>query len=131
MNLNDTDKEKAAQAEIKMRDAYIHLAIAHSYLAASYMPESKTRPTNEECSDLFNRECDEAEKLMKEAFNANSVKVARYVDDPEPYKRALGAILECVTDNYLEPSFIAICKLHKIDPDDAHRSYRHWLDGAE
>ncbi len=64
--------------------------------------------------------------------DADSVHVPRYTDDPEPYKRALGAILECVKDSPLMVrAFSAICKIHKIDPDNARESYRHWLDGAE
>lgn len=133
MILNDTDKKKAAQAEHKMSGAYLHLAIAHSYLAARYTPESKTRPTNEQCHELFNQECDEAEKLMQEALGIATVGIARYLDDPEPYKRALGAILVMIriTDSYLEGDFNTICKIHKIDPDDARESYRRWIEKNE
>lgn len=133
MILNDEEKEKAAQAEIKMHDAYLCLAVAHGYLAASYMTESKTRPTNVECREIFNRECDKAEKLMQEALGITHVGIARYLDDPEPYKRALGSILAMmrITDGYLEGAFNTICRIHKIDPDDARESYRRWIEKSE
>lgn len=131
--MNDQDKEKAAQAEFKMMNAYLHLAVAHNYLGISYMPESITRPTNEQCHELFKQECDEAEKIMQDALGITHVGIARYLDDPEPYKRALGAILVMmrVTDEYLEGACNTICRIHKIDPDNARESYRRWIEKSE
>ena len=122
------DKE-AYEAERKLTIAYEQLAKAHSSLMVTYLdyPDATLEYSRERSNYWF----DCAEENFREAFKANSVHVARYSEDPEPYKRALGAILECVEDSYLESAFNAICKLHKIDPDDAHRSYRSWLDGAE
>ena len=87
--------------------------------------------TLEYTRDRANYWFDCAEENFREAFKADTVRVARYADDPEPYKRTIGAILECVEDSYLYAAFTAICKLQKIDPEDAHESYRHWLNGAE
>lgn len=69
----------------------------------------------------------------EKALDADSVHVARCIEDPEPYKRAIGAILTLmrITDGYLEGAFNTICRIHKIDPDNARESYRRWIEKSE
>ena len=121
--------KEAYEAERKLVIAYEQLAKAHSSLMLTYLDYPDA--TIEYSQDRANYWFDCAEENFREVFKVNSVHVARYSENPEPYKRALGAILECVTDSYLEGAFNAVCKLHNVDPDNAHESYRRWIDGAK
>ncbi len=128
MNHKVLNKE-AYEAERKLSIAYEQLAKAHSSLMITYLdyPDDTLEYSQERANYWF----DCAEENLREAFKVKDVHVARYSENPEPYKRALGAIFRSVQDSILEHSFSVLCRLHKVDPDDARRSYFRWLNGSD
>lgn len=69
--------EQTYQAEQKLSDAYYQISKAHALLAAAACTEGKARALAESESD---EAFDKAEELIREAFNVNSVHVARYTN---------------------------------------------------
>ena len=115
---------EAKNKEMKLYMMYLHLAHAHRNLALGW-------------KDLAEAEFDKAEELGREAFNADSVHVARFTEDAKPYKLALGSILsagksskESTTTrvgDFVRLSLCEVlCRIQKIDPDEMRELYRKW-----
>lgn len=80
---------------------------------------------------------DLAEEAGREAFNADSVRVARFTEDARPYKLALGSILSAgksfkedkttrVGDFVRLSLCEVLCRIQKIDPDEMRKLYTDW-----
>lgn len=104
--------EQTYQAEQKLSDAYYQISKAHALLAAAACTEGNAHELAVgESDEAF----DKAEELIRDAFNVNAVRVARYTIDATPildkveealdalYKFQIGRareILKAVRDEY-------------------------------
>lgn len=121
-----SDKE-SNDKEIELSLMYRHLANAHRDLAHGR-------------KDSAEAEFDMAEELGRQAFNAESVHVARFTEDARPYKLALGSILDAgksfkedkttrVGDFVRLSLCEVLCRIQRIDPDEMRELYRKWQEG--
>ena len=120
-----SDKE-SNDKEIELSMMYRHLANAHRDLAHGR-------------KDSAEAEFDMAEELGRQAFNAESVHVARFTEDARPYKLALGSILSAGKGKKVQgvgdSRFVNIglvevlCRIQKIDPDEMRKLYTDWQEG--
>lgn len=119
-----SDNKKSNDKEIELYLMYRHLANAHRDLAHGN-------------KDSAEAEFDMAEELGRQAFNAESVHVARFTEDARPYKLALGSILSAgksfkadtttrVGDFVRLSLCEVLCRIQKIDPDEMRELYRKW-----
>lgn len=110
--------------EMKLYLMYLELAHAHRDLAFGWR-------------DLAEAKFDKAEEIGREVFNAESVHVARFIEDARPYKLALGSILSAgksfksdtttrVGDFVRLSLCEVLCRIQKIDPDEMRKLYRMW-----
>lgn len=124
-----SDNKKSNDKEIELYLMYRHLANAHRDLAHGN-------------KDSAEAEFDMAEELGRQAFNAESVHVARFTEDARPYKLALGSILSAGKSfkadtttrvgDFMRLSLCEVlCLIQKIDPDEMRELYRKWQEGKQ
>ncbi len=104
--------EQTYQAEQKLSDAYYQISKAHALLAAAACTEGKAKALAESESD---EAFDKAEELIRQVFEVDAVRVARFTTDATPildkveealdalYKFQIGRareILKAVRDEY-------------------------------
>lgn len=73
--------EQTYQAEQKLSDAYYQISKAHALLAAAACTEGKAKALAESESD---EAFDKAEELIREFFEVDKVRVARFTTDATP-----------------------------------------------
>lgn len=111
-----SDKE-SNDKEVELSLMYRHLANAHRDLAHGR-------------KDSAEAEFDMAEELGRQAFNAESVHVARFTEDARPYKLALGSILSAGKGKFVNLGLVEVlCRIQNIDPDEMRELYRKWQEG--
>lgn len=106
--------EQTYQAEQKLSDAYYQIRKAHALLAAAACTEGKASALAESESES-DEAFDKAEELIRQVFEVDAVRVARFVTDAAPildkveealdalYKFQIGRareILKAVRDEY-------------------------------
>lgn len=118
--------EEKARERAELLIVLMHQALAHAHMACA-------ENDHDESESFF----DLAEEAGREAFNAESVHVARFTEDARPYKLALGSILSA-GKSYKESTttrvgdFVrlslceVLCRIQKIDPDEMRDVYRKW-----
>lgn len=111
-------------AELALANAYQLQAFAHRYLATK--AASHDEDERERLQALAEKMFDLAEKEFETAFGAESVHVARFSENPEPYKLVIGSLLD-VTDNYVQADLVwTICRIFELNPEQLRANYRVW-----
>lgn len=111
-------------AELALANAYQLQAFAHRYLASK--AASHDDDERERLQGLAEEMFDLAEKEFETAFGAESVHVARFSENPEPYKMVIGSLLD-VTGDYMRTSLVwTICRIFELDPEQLRAHYRVW-----
>lgn len=112
-------------AELALANAYQLQSFAHRYLASK--AASHDEDERERLQGLAEEMFDLAEKEFETGFGANSVHVARFSENPEPYKLVIGSLLDS-TSEYTRTSLVwVLCRIHKLDPEQLRANYRMWL----
>ena len=111
-------------AELALANAYQLQSFAHRYLASK--AASHDEDERERLQGLAEEMFDLAEKEFETGFGAESVHVARFSENPEPYKLVIGSLLD-VTGNYVRTDLVwTICRIFELDPEQLRANYRVW-----
>lgn len=115
-------------AELALANAYQLQAFAHRYLATK--AASHDEETRDRMQSLAEEMFDLAVKEFETGFGANSVHVARFSENPEPYKLVIGGLL--YSEGYMGGEFVrkslieVLCRIHGLDPDGLRDLYVAW-----
>ena len=111
-------------AELAIANAYQLQSFAHRYLATK--AASHDEDERERLQGLAEEMFDLAEKEFETGFGVESAHVARYFENPEPYKLVIGSLLD-VTGNYVRADLVwTICRIFELDPEQLRANYRVW-----
>lgn len=112
-------------AELALANAYQLQSFAHRYLATK--ASAHDEETRDRMQALAEEMFDLAEKEFETGFGASTVHVARFSENPEPYKLVIGGVLSSEGTQYVRISLVwTLCRIFKLDPEQLLANYRVW-----
>ena len=123
--MSDEKRLSEEGAELALANAYQLQSFAHRYLAQK--AASHDEDERERLQGLSEEMFDLAEREFATGFGADSVHLARYSEDPKPYKLVIGGVLSSEGTQYVRLSLIEVlCRIHELDPDELRSYYVAW-----